>query len=93
MNIIKNKTITQNLMEAIYHDLRDVRKESVYVTSKESGLRAEVINKLESVEIKGSAESLCRYIDSYCRRFPSSAYKMLYNLSIVVAQAKITFNG
>lgn len=79
----------KKLVGLIAKDLRHSRNESVYRTSKESGLRPDVINNIESGQIDGRAISLARYIDSYCNRFPASAYKMFYNMSIDVAQQNV----
>lgn len=87
--------VTKQLVVAIRHDLRDKRKESRYETSRRSGLRQEVIGRIEDGAAKsspaGSSESLCRYIDSYCSRFPAEAHRMFYNLSMLVAKQQITF--
>lgn len=85
------KEITYQIIDAIRHDLRDRRKESFYETAKESGMRAEVIKKLEADTHHPSCAgtSIYAYIDSYCSRFPAAAYKIFYNLAIVVAQKEI----
>lgn len=82
--------ILERIVKLIKHDLRDCRKESVYATSKASGLRPDVINSIESESAPlGRAQSLCTYIDSYSSRYPASAYKMFYNAAIEVAQTKL----
>lgn len=80
--------ILKKIVGLISHDLRVTNKESYYVTAKQSGLRPEAIHKIEGEQLQGSAESLQRYIDSYCGRFPSRAYKLFYNAAIDVAQTK-----
>lgn len=67
------------LIKFITHELRDKLKESYYKTSKESGLRPDVIKKIESLHVKASADSVIRYIGSYNARFPMSAYCAWYN--------------
>lgn len=66
------------IIELIKHDLRIKKGESLYKTAKESGLRLEIIKKLEAKDMKGSAESLCDYIDSYMNRFPMDGYMLMY---------------
>lgn len=72
-------------------DLRLDRQETVYRTAKESGLRPESINKIESLPVSGSARNLSRYIDSYCQRFPSEAYRLLYRAIENMSQSKKDF--
>lgn len=71
------KDITISIVRGIRNDLRNVRKESLYTTSKASGIRIDVLRKLEGTPMTGRAESLARYIDNYCSRFPRSAYRLL----------------
>lgn len=80
------KDVLKRILGAIRHDLRDKRDESLYRTSKESGLRIETIKKIESGCLKASVGALAIYIDSYCRRFPAASMKIFYNLSILVSQ-------
>lgn len=84
--------IMERIVMAISRDLRCHENESYYKTAQECGMRSEVVKKLEDTEIKGSAAMLCRYIDTYCKRYPSRAYKMFYNASIAVAQSNINWN-
>lgn len=88
------KEITFQIIDAIRNDLRDVRKESYYESAKESGMRAEVIKKLEADTHHPSCagSSIYAYIDSYCSRFPGSAYKIFYNMAMKVAQTRV-FDG
>lgn len=85
------KEITFRIIDAIRHDLREKRAESYYQTAKESGMRAEVIKKLEADARHPSCagSSIYAYIDSYCNRFPASAYKIFYNIAMVVAQQEV----
>ena len=85
------KEITFQIVDSIRHDLRDRRQESYYETAKESGMRAEVIKKLENNTRCPSCAgtSIYAYIDSYCNRFPASAYKIFYNIAMVVAQQEV----
>ena len=82
------KEITFRIVDAIRHDMRERRQESFYETAKESGMRAEVIKKLEADTRHPSCagSSIYAYIDSYCNRFPACAYKIFYNIAMVVAQ-------
>lgn len=84
-----NKKVIEKIMIAIRQYLRGKLNETVYKTAKESGLRPEVIKKLEDNEIKGTAESLCRYIDSFCSRFPQESYRIFYNVLIIITQKDI----
>lgn len=85
------KEITFQIVDAIRHDLRDRRKESYYESAKLSGMRAEVIKKLEADTHHPSCAgtSIYAYIDNYCNRFPASAYKIFYNIAMVVAQQEV----
>lgn len=85
------KEITFQIVDAIRHDLRDHRKESYYESAKLSGMRAEVIKKLEADTRNPSCagSSIYAYIDSYCSRFPACAYKIFYNIAMVVAQQEV----
>lgn len=67
-------------LDLLKHDLRVKKKESIYATSKASGLRAEIIKKLEDKDHKGSAESLIDYIESYLNRFPQDGYFLWYSV-------------
>lgn len=87
------KSVVEKVVETIKHDLRSVKKESLYVTSKETGLRPEVIKKIENVPIQGKAESLVIYIDSYCSRFPAAAFKLLYEAATLAGQKKEMFSS
>lgn len=85
--------VTQTIITGISHSLRARHGETFYKTSKASGLRPETIHKIEEGAAKGvltgSSLSTGQYIDSFCSRFPSEAYRLFYNLSIAVAQQQI----
>lgn len=82
--------IIEKLIEQIKKDLRQGKHtESIYATSKASGLRADVINAIEDKNVRGKAVSLAAYIDSYCKRFPETAYILFYNAASEVAQGQI----
>lgn len=69
------------LVEVIRHSLRDKKCESVYVTSKQSGLRPDVINRIERGE--GSLRHASTYVESFCRRFPAEGRNLFYNMCML----------
>lgn len=83
----------ENLICHVSRHLRAGLKESYYRTSKECGLRPETIKKLESAPMSGSADALCIYLDSFCKRFPQVAYRLLYGTILNVTQSKIEFDS
>lgn len=85
------KKVVEKLMSSIKKDLRERRRETYYATSKASGLRPEVIKKLEAKPMQGKAESLATYINSYCSRFPNTAYHVLYDLAVSTGQGNELF--
>lgn len=68
----------ESIVADVKHFLRGVKKESVYRTAQESGLRQEVIKRLESGQLKGTAESLDTYLSSFAARYPEMAYRAFY---------------
>lgn len=86
------KQVTEKLIDYIKHDLRVKRNETYYTTAKASGLRAEVIKKLEKEPMQGKAESLAIYINSWCSRFPNTAYHVLYDIAVSTGQQKELFD-
>ena len=86
------KNVVDKLMDYIRMDLRERRKESYYATSKASGLRLEVIKNLEAKPVKGKAENLAIYINSWSSRFPNTAYHVLYDIAISTGQHKELFD-
>lgn len=86
---VQGKDTITPIIKFIAHDLRDKRKESVYRTSKECGLRPDVINKIESLQGKSSAESVIQYVASYNARFPESAYIAWFNAGQIIRQQEI----
>lgn len=86
------KNAVDKLMDYIRSDLRDRRKETYYATSKASGLRPEIIKNLEAKPMKGKAESLATYINSWCCRFPNTAYHVLYDIAVSTGQQKELFD-
>lgn len=85
------KPIIEDIVSFIKHDLRQSRRETYYATAKATGLRMEVIKKLESEPLQGKAESLALYIDNYCCRFPATAYKLFYEAATNAGQQKPMF--
>lgn len=85
----ENKDSLSAVINYIYHDLRIKRKESVYRTSKESGLRPDVISKIESLHGNSSFDSIRRYIESYNIRFPQSAYIGWYNAGQLIREQQL----
>lgn len=69
------------LVGVIRHSLRDKKRESVYVTSKQTGLRPDVINRIERGE--GSLRHASTYVESFCRRFPSEGSNLFYNMCML----------
>lgn len=86
------KKVVEKLMDYIRRDLRGRKKETYYATSKASGLRPEVIKNLEAKPMKGKAESLAIYINSWSSRFPNTAYHVLYDIAISTGQHKELFD-
>lgn len=68
----------KSIVADVQHYLRGVKHETVYRTAQESGLRQEVIKKLEGGQLKGSAESLDVYLSSFAARYPEMAYRAFY---------------
>lgn len=67
--------VLENIVKQIAKDLRQGRhKESIYTTSKKSGLRIDVIAGIEQPirgnSICGNARSAAIYIQSYAQRYP-----------------------
>lgn len=82
----KNEIIMK-LVSVIRHQLRDKDKESVYVTSKQTGLRPDVINRIERGD--GSLRHASTYIESFCRRFPAKGRNLWYDMSMLSADRYI----
>lgn len=81
--------ILERLVDSIAHSLRDKKRESYYLSAKSSGVRTEVLRRLEDScdgVLVGNASSLSSYVDDFCRRFPGEASMLFYNLSLVVMQ-------
>lgn len=72
------------MIECARKDLRNHCRESVYATAKRAGMRAETVKRIEAG--KGSVQELAKYMDAWCHYRPQQAYKILYNVSSVVAQ-------
>lgn len=63
----------QSLLDAVkwYRRVNNVTVQSVYATAKESGLRPDVVLRVENEPVaKGSAAALIAYIDSFCKAYP-----------------------
>ena len=86
------KKVVDKLVDYIRRDLRERRKETYYATAKASGLRSEVIKNLEAKPMQGKAESLATYINSWCSRFPNTAYHVLYEIAMSTGQQKELFD-
>lgn len=76
------KTVLESVVQAISHDL-DLRGVSCYARAKGSGLRPDVIKRIEAGE--GKYTNAAAYIESYCRQYPDTAYKLFYNAASSVA--------
>lgn len=78
--------IMQGIIDEIRKDLRSPSQkhcESVYKTAKEAWLRPDVVVRLESSGgAKGSAESLIKYIDAYCRRYPVEGRSLFFDAAL-----------
>lgn len=82
---MSNRNILEVIIARMAHELRVRRRESYYVTAKDSNLRAETIKKIEDFA-GGNFSSVDAYMTSFCRRFPSVAYSIFYNAALEAAQ-------
>lgn len=85
---MSNRDILQFIISMMAHELRARRHESYYMTSKVSGLRMETIKKIEAYK-GGSFSSIGRYMTSFCRRYPSVGYSVMYNAGLESAQQRL----
>lgn len=76
------KQIIVAVIDAIRHDLRVKRHVSIYATAKASGLRPDVILRIEQGE--GGLKHFCTYIESYCKSYPDDAYRIFYGVPVVI---------
>lgn len=84
----EEKDVGAWVISQIRHQLRDRLQESYYITSINSHLRIETIKKIES-DKGGSYKSVNDYVNSFCNRFPSDAYRIFYNVAVYIASQKL----
>lgn len=75
------ESILSAAVKAMAHDL-DVRGVSTYARAKSSGLRADVVKRIEQGD--GKMVSAASYIEGFCKDNPEAAYRMFLNLASMV---------
>lgn len=83
------KRFSTRLLRAIRHAQAG---KSFYQKAKETGLRPEVVKRLEESfdndKVDGSAESLCTYVDTFIRIDNEGAFRAFYNLCLAIRQVE-----
>lgn len=69
--------------------LRDILHQSFYESAQWSGLRVEVIKRIERGD--GSLASFNMYISAFCREYRDVATRLFHELSLNVAQSNINY--
>lgn len=81
--------VVDRIVSSMRRYLRNTIKESYYATSQWSGLRPEVIKKVEHGD--GNLQSFKIYINAFCNKYNSESVRIFRDLYYSLAQRTMDF--